>query len=210
MAKYIGPKCRLCRTEGKQLFLKGERCFLRDKCAVLRRQSAPGMHGGKRRNKMTGYGEQLREKQKIKKIYGVLEKQFRIYVERATNAKGVSGTVLLQLLERRFDNVVTRASFAPSRSAARQFIVHGHYKINGKKVDVPSYILKPNDVVEVTEKAKSILPIKSCVENASKRNSSEWLEVEPDKFKLQVKRMPERTDIDPEINENLVIEFYSR
>ena len=143
-------------------------------------------------------------------MYGVLEKQFRLYVQRATNAKGVSGTVLLQLLERRFDNVVTRASFAPSRSAARQLIVHGHYKINGKKVDVPSYILKPNDVVEVTEKAKSILPIKSSVENASKRNRSEWLEIEPDKFKLQVKRMPERTDIDPEINENLVIEFYSR
>jgi len=210
MAKYIGPKCRLCRTEGAQLFLKGERCFLRDKCAVLRRQSAPGMHGGKRRNKMTGYGEQLREKQKIKKMYGVLEKQFRIYVERATNAKGVSGTALLQLLERRFDNVVTRANFAPSRSAARQLIIHGHYLVNGAKVNIPSFLLKPSDVIEVAEKSRNVLPIKSSIENSGKRNSHEWLEIEPAKFKVAVKRVPERADIDPQINENLVIEYYSR
>lgn len=210
MAKYIGPKCRLCRTEGKQLFLKGERCFKREKCAVLRRQTAPGMHGVKRRGKPTGYGEQLREKQKIKKLYGVMEKQFRNYVKRAIAAKGVSGEVLLQFLERRFDNIITRASFAPSKAAARHLIVHGHYMINGKKVNKPSYLLKVGDVIEVCEKSKNVLPIKSSIENPINRGNVEWLDVDREKYKIKVLRMPERTDIDPELNEHLVIEFYSR
>lgn len=211
MAKYIGPKCRLCRTEGRALFLKGDRCFNKDKCAVSRRGTPPGMHGAnKRKGKMSGYGEQLREKQRIKKIYGVLEKQFRLYVERATSTKGVSGTNLLQLLERRLDNVVTKANFAPSRSAARQLISHNHFTVNGKRVNIPSFLVKVNDVVEVVEKSRQVLPIKSSVENAAKRPQAEWLEVTPDKFRISMKRMPERADIDPQINEHLVIEFYSR
>ncbi len=210
MAKYIGPKCRLCRTEGRALFLKGDRCFSKEKCAVSRRGTPPGMHGAKRKGKVTGYGEQLREKQRIKKIYGVMEKQFRIYVDRATSTKGVSGTNLLQTLERRLDNVVTKANFVPSRAAARQLVCHGHFLVNGKKVDIPSYIVKVNDVIEVAEKSRQILPIKSSVENAAKRPQAEWIEVTPDKFKFAIKRMPERSDIDPQINEHLVIEFYSR
>lgn len=210
MSKYTGPKCRLCRAEGKQLFLKGDRCFSKDKCAVHRRGTPPGMHGTKRRGKVTGYGEQLREKQKIKKMYGVLEKQFRIYVEHATSTKGVSGVNLLQQLERRLDNIVTRANFAPSRASARTLINHGHFTVNGRKVNIPSYLVKVNDVVEVAEKSRGILSIKTSVENAAKRPSVDWLQVEADKFRVSVKRMPERTDIDPQINENIVIEFYSR
>jgi len=210
MAKYTGPKCRLCRTEGKQLFLKGDRCFSKEKCAVHRRGTPPGMHGTKRKGKITGYGEQLREKQKIKKMYGVLEKQFRLYVEHATSVKGISGVNLLQQLERRLDNIITRSNFAPSRASARTLINHGHFTVNGKKVNIPSYIVKVNDVVEVAEKSRGILTIKGSVENAAKRPSVDWLQVEADKFRVNVKRMPERADIDPQINENIVIEFYSR
>ena len=209
MAKYIGPKCRLCRTEGKQLFLKGDRCFDKNKCAIFRRNSAPGMHGAKRK-KLSGYGEQLREKQRIRKIYGVLEKQFRIYIDHAMKAKGISGTNLLRILESRFDSVVVKANFAPSRAAARQLIGHGHFLLNGKKVNIPSVIVKPNDVIEVNEKSRQVLPIKASVENAGKRGAAEWLDVNAEKFKVQVKRLPDRSDIDPQLNEQLVIEFYSR
>lgn len=208
MARYTGPVCRLCRAEGKKLFLKGERCFS-SKCAVERRKSLPGMHP-KRRGKPTEYGIQLREKQKVRRIYQVLEKQFRRYVASAMKAKGVTGELLLQTLERRLDNAVRRLNFAPSPRAARQYVRHGHYLVNGKPLSIPSYQLKAGDVIEVREKSRKVVAIKRSIEIAGKRGVPEWLELTPADMKARVVRLPARQDCERDMNEQLVVEFYSR
>ena len=191
-----------------KLFLKGDRCFS-DKCAVERRNFPPGQHG-QSRAKHTDYGVQLREKQKVKRIYGVLEKQFRNYVHLAERSRGVTGENLLLLLESRLDNIVFRMGFAPSRAEARQLINHGHFLINGRKVDVPSFRTKPGMVVQVTEKSRSITAIDDSIKTVTRRGIPHWLEVEVADFKGTVKEFPTREDLPPTIREQLIVEFYSR
>ena len=206
MARYTGPSCKLCRREGTKLYLKGERC-LSDKCAFNRRTSAPGQHGAAKK-KMTEYGMQLREKQKAKRYYGVLEKQFSNYYEMADNQAGVTGENLLRLLERRFDNVVYRMGLANSHKEARQLVLHGHFTINGKKANIPSILVKVGDVIAVknTESSK----IKELVETMGDRISPKWLDGDKKAGSAKVVAMPERDDIDFEFNEQLIIELYSK
>ncbi|MDL1965598.1 MAG: 30S ribosomal protein S4 [Candidatus Desulfofervidus auxilii] len=208
MARYTGPKCRLCRREGTKLFLRGDRCYT-DKCAYERRPYAPGQHG-RRRKKSTNYEIQLREKQKVKRLYGVLERQFRKYFEIAEAKKGVTGTNLLRILELRLDNVVYRLGFAHSRNQARQLVRHGHFLVNGRKVDIPSYQVKVNDVIEVKEKSKKIPVIQEAQEVVDRRGIPRWLELDAENFKGIVKALPEREDITFPINENLIVELYSK
>lgn len=208
MGRYTGPVCRLCRREGTKLFLKGERCFS-DKCAVERRAEPPGQHGQSRR-KPTNYGVQLREKQKAKRVYGVYERQFRRYFARAARAKGVTGTLLLQLLERRLDNIVFRMAFADSRAEARQLVRHGHFEVNGRKVDVPSFIVKEGDVVSVREKSRSVPVIQSAAEAGNQRSVPGWLSVDFANLRGTVIRLPLREEIDAPVAEHLIIELYSR
>ena len=208
MARYTGPKCRLCRREGTKLFLRGDRCYT-DKCAYERRPYAPGQHG-RRRKKSTNYEIQLREKQKVKRLYGVLEKQFRKYFEIAEAKKGVTGTNLLRILELRLDNVVYRLGFAHSRNQARQLVRHGHFLVNGRKVDIPSYQVKVNDVIEVREKSRKIPVIQEAQEVVDRRGIPRWLELDAENFKGIVKALPERDDITFPINENLIVELYSK
>lgn len=208
MARYTGPVCRLCRREGTKLFLKGSRCYS-DKCAVDRRAYAPGQHG-QGRKKMTEYGIQLREKQKARRIYGVLEGQFRGYFARAAREKGVTGERLLQLLELRLDNVVTRAGFADSRNQGRQFVRHGHFMVNGKRVNIPSYIVKEGDVIEVAEKSRSISLFKEIAETLNTRKVVPWISVEPTLSRATIVGMPKREDIDIPVREHLIVERYSR
>ena len=208
MARYTGPKCRLCRREGTKLFLRGDRCYT-DKCAYERRPYAPGQHG-RRRKKSTNYEIQLREKQKVKRLYGVLEKQFRKYFEIAEAKKGVTGTNLLRILELRLDNVVYRLGFAHSRNQARQLVRHGHFLVNGRKVDIPSYQVKVNDVIEVKEKSRKIPVIQEAQEVVDRRGIPRWLELDAENFKGIVKALPERDDITFPINENLIVELYSK
>ncbi len=208
MARYTGPRCRICRREGTKLFLKGDRCYS-DKCAFERRSYAPGQHG-QARIKVSDYGIRLREKQRVRKMYGMQEAQFRRYFDWADRKKGVTGTNLLAFLERRLDNVVYRLGFAESRVQARQLVTHGHFLVNGRKVNIPSFLVKVGDVIEVAEKSRSAAPIKSAQESVARRGVPEWLELDFDAFKGSVKAMPERGHITMPIQEQLIVEFYSK
>ncbi len=209
MARDTGPNCRLCRREGEKLFLKGARCFTH-KCAIERREYAPGQHGTKRA-KLSNFGLQMREKQKVKRIYGLLERQFRNYFSKATRSKGVTGTVLLQFLERRLDNVVFQAGFATSRGEGRQMVGHGLVEVNGHRVNIPSFLVKPNDVVALHfTKDRGLKNAKENVESSAQRKVPAWLEVDRDHFKLKVVRLPQREDIEFPVKEQLIVELYSR
>ena len=208
MARYRGSECRLCRREGLKLFFKGDRCYT-EKCAFERRGYAPGEHG-QARKKHSDYGVQLREKQRLKRMYGLLEKQFRGYFERADRMKGITGSNLLMLLERRLDNVVFRLGFAPSRNDARQLVRHSHFLVNGKKVNIPSYMVKKDDVVELREKSRKVLPILDSLETVARRGIPGWLELEKETFKGVVKAIPTREDITMPVQEQLVVELYSK
>ena len=208
MARYTDSVCRLCRREGTKLFLKGEKCFS-SKCAVSKRPTPPGQHGQARQRKPSEYGLQLREKQKARRAYGLLEGQFYRTYERASNMKGVTGENLLSLLERRLDNVIYRAGFAASRPQARQLVLHGHFQVNGKKVDIPSYEVDQNDVITVKVKSKEMELFKAAREGSS-RVVPKWLTVNADELTATVSALPARDDIDFSIQENMIVEFYSR
>lgn len=208
MARYTDAVCRLCRREGQKLFLKGERCFS-DKCAVSRRPYAPGQHG-QRRSKQSEYGLQLREKQKAKRIYGVLETQFRNYFAQADRKTGITGENLLQLLELRLDNVVYRAGFGRSRTEARQVVRHNHIEVNGKRVNIPSYQVKPGDVITVREKSQGIQRFKDIFETTESRIISEWLEADAENYTIKVVDVPTREQIDVQVQETLIVELYSK
>ena len=208
MAKYTDAKCRQCRREGGKLFLKGEKCFS-DKCPVEKRAYAPGQHG-QRRGRTSEYGTQLREKQKVRRIYGVLEGQFRRYYHEADRSRGVTGETLLQLLERRLDNIVYRIGFGASRAEARQIVRHNHVLVNGRKVNIPSYLVRAGDVVEVAEKAKSQLRIKASADATESRGYPEWVEVDAKALRGTIKALPVRSDLPAEINESLIVELYSK
>jgi len=208
LARYTGPRCRLCRREGMKLFLKGERCYT-DKCAFERRSYAPGQHG-QARVKVSDYGIRLREKQRVRRIYGVQESQFRAYFQEADRQKGVTGTNLLRLLERRLDNVVYRLGFAVSRAQARQLVRHGHFLVNGRRVDIPSFLVKVGDEIQVREKSRDIQPIKEAMEAVARKGIPDWLELDADNFKGKVKALPERHHITMPIKEQFIVEFYSK
>ncbi|MBI3344850.1 MAG: 30S ribosomal protein S4 [Gammaproteobacteria bacterium] len=208
MAKYIGPKCRLCRREGEKLFLKGEKCF-GSKCAIESRAFPPGQHG-QRRTRLSDYATQLREKQKVRRVYGVLESQFRLYYKEADRRKGSTGENLLQLLEGRLDNVVYRMGFATSRSEARQLVRHNTVTVNGKKVNIPTYQVKPSDVVAVSERGRSQLRIQAALDMAQQRGFPDWIDVDVSKMQGVFKSKPERSDLPAEINEHLIVELYSK
>jgi small subunit ribosomal protein S4 len=200
--------CRLCRREGLKLFLKGERCYT-DKCAIERRNYPPGEHG-QGRPKFSEYSLQLREKQKMRRIYGVLEGQFRRYFALADRSKAVTGEALLQSLERRLDNIVYRLGFTNSRSEARQLVRHGHFLVNDRKVNIPSYLVRPGDVVVVREKSRKVARIQEAMELAQRRGVPEWLEMTPESFTGRVKALPARADLTLPVNEKLVVELYSK
>jgi small subunit ribosomal protein S4 len=208
MARYIGPVCKLCRRENMKLFLKGDRCFS-DKCSYDRRPYPPGQHG-QGRIKFSEYGVRLREKQKVRRIYGLLERQYGRYFEMASRKKGVTGETLLQLLERRLDNVTYRLGFGATRSESRQLVRHNHFLVNGKRVNIPSYIIKPGDVITVRERSKKIKRIQEAMETVERRGTPAWLEMDPKEFKGTVKAVPSREDISAQIQEQLIVEFYSR
>lgn len=208
MARYTKAKCRLCRREGEKLFIKGDRCFT-DKCSYERRPYAPGI-AGRMRKKMSDYAIQLREKQKVRRMYGVLEGQFRTYFKRADAMKGVTGANLLMLLETRLDNTVYRLGFANSRAQARQLVKHGIFTKNGRRVNIPSMHVKPGDVIEVREESRKIPVITEAQEVIARRGCPEWLEADGAKFKGEVKAMPTREDIQFPINEQLIVELYSK
>ena len=208
MSRYRGSVCRLCRRENMKLFLKGDRCFS-DKCSFDRRGYPPGEHGQKR-GKMSDYGMQLREKQKVRRIYGVSEQQFRIFFKEADRQKGVTGSNLLNLLERRLDNVVFRMGFVNSRNQGRHFVRHNHFTVNGKKANSPSFLIKKGDVVELKEKSRSIQAISDSLEAVVRRGMPQWIELDKDNFKGSVTGMPAREDITLPIQEQLVVELYSK
>ncbi|MCS6843674.1 MAG: 30S ribosomal protein S4 [Caldilineales bacterium] len=211
MARYTDPVCRLCRREGMKLFLKGDRCFS-PKCAFERRSYPPGMHAKKTQFKRTesDYALQLREKQKVKRIYGVMERQFRRYFRHALRTKGMTGVTLLQMLESRLDNVVYRLGFASSRAQARQLVRHGHFTVNGRKTNIPSYLVKVDDVIAVRPESRSRTYFRNLGEFVSERTAPSWLSLDADGMSARVVGKPSREDIDLEINEQLVVEFYSR
>jgi small subunit ribosomal protein S4 len=209
MARNLDAKCRQCRREGEKLFLKGEKCFT-DKCAVERRSYAPGQHGQKSGQRLSDYGKQLREKQKIRKIYGVLERQFRKTYAEASRSKGVTGERLLQLLETRLDSVAYRMGFGASRTESRQLVRHNGIRVNGRRVNIPSYQVRPGDIVEVVDKAKAQLRVKAAAEAAESRGVPEWMEVDAKALKGTFKALPTRTELPSSINESLVIELYSK
>jgi small subunit ribosomal protein S4 len=208
LARYTGPQCRLCRRETEKLFLKGDRCFT-EKCGVERRQYPPGQHG-QRRGKLSDYGIQLREKQKVRNTYGVLEKQFRKYFAKAARKKGVTGEVLLQLLETRLDNVVHRMGFASNRNSARQLVRHGHFLVNGRETNIPSFNVKTGDVVEVKETSREIDFIKDSLAGAEQRGIPPWLEVDAQNLKGKVLQIPAREEIQLVAQEQLIVELYSK
>lgn len=208
MARYTKSACRLCRRENLKLFLKGERCYT-EKCAIERRNYAPGQHGQDRR-KFSDYGAQLREKQKVKRLYGLLESQFRNTFKEADRQKGITGEVLLFLLERRLDNIVYRLGFANSRNEARQLVRHNHFSVNRSKVNIPSYLVKPGDVIEVREKSKKVVRIQEALEGVARRGVPQWLELDKDQMKGSVKSMPTREEITIPIQEKLIVELYSK
>ena len=221
MARYTGPVCRLCRREGDKLFLKGERCYT-NKCAIDRRAYAPGQHGqGQSRKKPTQYGIQLRQKQKLRRIYGVSERQFRNYFARAERQKGVLGENFLRILERRLDNIVFRLGFASSRAASRQIVAHGHVSVNGRKVDIPSFLVRPGDQVELRIKTRQeeknietykafLAGVQATLESSRTRSLPQWLEVEPEAYRGKLVALPSREEIPTQVNEQLVVEYYSR
>ena len=209
MARYLGAVCKLCRREGMKLYLKGERCFS-EKCAVVRRPYPPGQHG-QGRIKLSEYGLRLREKQKMRRIYGLLEAQFRGYYAQASGMKGRTGEEMLGLIERRLDNVVHRMGFAMSRAQGRQLVRHNHVLINGKRVNIPSYQVKPNDKVEIREKSRKIAFVAAALEAAEKRQRASWVEVDKDKFSGVFKTLPVRDELnEPMVREQYVVEYYSR
>ena len=208
MARYTGAVCRLCRREGQKLFLKGERCYT-DKCGLERRKYAPGMHGQSRK-KLSEYGVQLREKQKARRYYGVLESQFAKYFEMANKQKGITGENLLSILESRLDNVVYRLGFGLSRPEARQLVTHGHFTVNGKKVNIASYLTSPGDVIAICEKSRSSEKIKDVLEKTESRNVPKWLDLDRNTLSGKVLARAQRDDIDLEIAEHLIVELYSK
>lgn len=208
MARYTGPSCRLCRRENTELFLKGDRCYT-DKCAIKRRNYPPGQHG-QGRSKVSDYGTQLREKQKVRRMYGLLEKQFKGYFVRAERMKGVTGTNLLALLERRLDNVVYRLGFASSRAESRQLVNHGHFTLNGHKADIPSIQVKVGDRIELREKSRKVVQINESLDAVVRRGIPQWLELERDAFAGSVKILPVREDVVTPIQEQLIVELYSK
>ena len=210
MARYIGPVCRQCRREGMKLFLKGERCHS-EKCAIEKRNFPPGQHGKDRRPKILGYGLQLREKQKTRRIYGLLERQFRNNFERAARTKGITGELLMSNLERRLDNVVYRIGFGTSRPQCRQLVRHGHVQVNGRKVNIPSFLVKPNDVVEIREKSRKNPMIVAASDATAHQPTHNWLEVDRENLKARVVGMPKREDlVQIQINDQMIVELYSK
>jgi len=209
MARYTGPVCRLCRREDAKLFLKGERCYT-DKCGFERCAYAPGQHGQARKRKMSNYGEQMREKQKVKRIYGIAERQFRGYYHKAVQGKGVSGHTLIQLLERRLDNVAYRMGFASDHAEARQLVRHGHFTVNGKKVNIPSYLVRVNDVIQVRESSQKIAKINEALAAVDRRGVPQWISLDKDAFRGQISQLPTREDVTLPIREQLIIELYSK
>lgn len=212
MARYTGPVCKLCRREGEKLFLKGERCFS-PKCAMEKRAYPPGQHGRQAqwsRSRESDYGAQLRAKQKARRVYGVLERQFRRYYRRALKSRGLTGLTLLQLLESRLDNVIYRMGYASSRAQARQLVTHGHFMVNGRRTDVPSMLIKPGDVIEVRQGSRSKTLIKDLMAMAEERNAPDWITRNLKSMSGSILRLPERTEIDASLNEQLIVEYYSR
>ena len=209
MARNLDAKCRQCRREGEKLFLKGEKCFT-DKCAVERRSYAPGQHGQKSGSRLSDYGQQLREKQKVRKTYGILERQFRRIYAEADRRKGITGDNLLQLLESRLDTVSYRMGFGASRTEARQVVRHNGILVNGRRVNIPSYLVRPGDVVEVAAKTKAHLRVKGAAEAAESRGFPEWIEVDVKSLKGTFKALPQRSELPSNINESLVVELYSK
>ncbi len=209
MARNLDPKCRQCRREGEKLFLKGEKCFT-DKCAIEKRNFPPGQHGQRRNQRLSDYGVQLREKQKVRRIYGVLEAQFRSYYAEADRQKGITGENLLQLLECRLDNVAYRMGFGASRTEARQIVRHNSILVNGKRVNIPSYQVRPGDEIQVADSAKSQLRIKGALEAAEQRGFPEWIAVDVKALKGTFKAKPQRDELPATINESLVVELYSK
>ncbi len=209
MSRYSGPVCRQCRRENAKLFLKGDRCYT-DKCALERRNYAPGQHG-QRRTKVSDYGTQLREKQKVKRTYGLQEKQFRLYFSKADRMKGVTGENLLILLERRLDSAIYRLGFSASRAQARTLVRHGHFQVNGQKVNIPSYLVRPNDVVTLREKSREVACINESLDSVMRRGLPSWVELERDAFKGTIKTLPVRSELTtPEFQEQLIVELYSK
>jgi small subunit ribosomal protein S4 len=209
LARNLDPKCRQCRREGEKLFLKGEKCFT-DKCAIENRNYPPGQHGQRRASRLSDYGVQLREKQKLRRIYGILEKQFRGYYSEADRRKGITGENLLQLLESRLDNVTYKMGIGASRTEARQIVKHNSILVNGKRVNIPSYQVRPGDEITVVETSKTQLRIKAALEAAAERGFPEWLEVDIKTFKGIFKNVPLRDDLPATINESLIVELYSK
>ena len=209
MARYKDSVCRQCRRENLKLYLKGDRCYS-DKCAFDRRSYPPGQHGERRGRKISDYGIQLREKQKVKRMYRLSEKQFHLFFERAERQRGVTGTNLLVLLERRIDNVVYRLGFANSRAQGRQFVLHNHFLVNGKKVNIPSFLVKLGDLIEVKEKSKKVAAITDAIDAVVRRGIPQWLELEKDKNKGVVNGFPVREDLTMPIQEQLIVELYSK
>lgn len=208
MARYTDSQCRRCRRETEKLFLKGDRCFT-EKCAVERRQYPPGQHG-QRRGKLSDYGIQLREKQKVRNIYGILEKQFRRYFHNAERKKGVTGELLLQILEMRLDNMAYRMGFAPNRTSARQLVTHGHFIVNGRKVSIPSYILQVGDIVEIKESSREVLIVKDSLSKIEHRGIPAWVEIDFQNFKGKVLQIPTKEEMQIPAQEQLIVELYSK
>jgi len=208
MGRYLGPSCRFCRREGLKLMLKGDRC-LSNKCAIIKKKLPPGQLPRKRM-KISEYGIQLREKQKVKRYYGVLERQFKRYFEVASRKKGITGAILITLLEQRLDNVVFRMHFASSRKMARQLVGHGHILVNGKKVDIPSYLVQEGDKVEVREASKKMISVLESMKDISRIGTVPWIEVDPDKLEGKFLYLPRREEIDLPVNEQLIVELYSK
>ena len=209
MARYNGPVCRLCRREEMKLFLKGDRCYT-EKCAYERRAYAPGQHGNARRRKRSDYGEQLREKQKVRRIYGILERQFRNYYVMASQMKGVTGENLLQLLERRLDNVVYRLGLACNRAEARQLVLHRHVEVDGRRVNIPSFLVKKGAEIQIREKSRSIAKIADSLGGVDRRGVPGWLELDKENFRGKMVELPSREDISLQIREQLIVELYSK
>ena len=210
MARYIGPVCRQCRREGMKLFLKGERCHT-EKCAIEKRNFPPGQHGKDRKPKIVGYGLQLREKQKARRYYQLLEGQFRNLFEKASRLKGITGDHMLNLLERRLDNVIYRMGFGTSRAQSRQLVRHGHVQVNGRRVDIPSFLVKPNDVIEIQESSKKNPTVLHATEATAHSPSPNWLEVDRENLKARVLSQPKRDDlVQIQLNEQLIVELYSK
>ena len=210
MARYLGPKCRLCRREGMKLYLKGERCHS-EKCAIEKRNFFPGQHGRDRKPKLVGYGLQLREKQKARRYFGVLERQFRNLFEKSSQMKGITGENLIGMLERRLDSVVYRLGFGTSRDQARQLVRHGHIQVNGRKVNIPSFIVKPNDVVEVREKSKKNAAILAARDATAHQPTPNWLEVDREALRARILASPKREDlVQIQLNDQLIVELYSK